>query len=60
MEDNRAKFIRIFANLPEDLKEDIVVVVDKKPYTWNNAYIEVKDNTLLGKKILKALEGIIL
>ena len=59
-EDKRAKFLRIYANLLEELKEDILVVVDKKSYTWNSAYLEIKDNTSLGKKILKALEGIIL
>lgn len=55
MVDKRAKFLGIFANVPENLRKDILVVVDKKPYTWNTAYLEVKDNTLLGKKILKIL-----
>ena len=59
-EDKRAKFLRIYANLPEELREDILTVVDKKPYTWNSAYLEINDNTDLGEKILKALEGIIL
>ena len=59
-EDKRAKFLRIYANIPEELKSDILVVVDKKPYTWNVCYLEVKDKTNLGQKILKALEGIIL
>lgn len=58
MEDKRAKFLGIFANIPENLRRDILVVVDKKPYTWNTAYLEVKDNTPLGKKILKTLEEI--
>ena len=59
-EDKRAKFLRIYANLPEELREDILTVIDKKPYTWNSAYLEINDNTDLGKKILKALEGVIL
>ena len=59
-EDKRAKFLRIYAKLPEGVKEDILIVVDQKPYTWDSSYIEIKDNTLLGQKILKALEGIIL
>lgn len=58
--DKRAKFLRIYANLPEGIKEDIMVVVNKKPYTWNSAYLEVQEDTDLGKKILKALEGVIL
>ena len=56
MKDKRAKFLGIFANVPESLRGDILVVVDKKPYTWNTAYLEVEDNTPLGKKILKTLE----
>ncbi len=58
MEDKRAKFLGMFANVPENLRSDILVVVDKKPYTWNTSYLEVKDNTPLGRKILKKLEEI--
>ncbi len=58
MEDKREKFLRVYANVPEGLRSDIVAVVDKKTYTWNVAYIEIKDNTELGKKLLKALEDL--
>ncbi len=58
MVDKRAKFMGIFANVPDSLRGDILVVVDKKPYTWNTAFLEVKDNTSLGKKIIKTLEEI--
>lgn len=58
MIDKREKFIRIYPNVPDKLREDIVVVVEQKPYTWNTAYLEVRDNTSLGKKILKTLEEI--
>jgi len=58
MGDKRAKFLGIFPNIPDNLREDILVIVDKKPYTWNTAYLEVKDNTPLGEKILKILEEI--
>ena len=55
-EDKRAKFIRIFSNVPENLREDMLVVIDKKPYSWNTAYLEIEKNTPLSKKILKTLE----
>lgn len=58
MEDKRAKFLGMFANVPENLRKDILIMVDKKPYTWNTAYLEVKNNTPLGGKILKTLEEI--
>ena len=57
MEDKRAKFMRIFANLPEKIRgEDIIVVADGKPFTWNAAMIEMRNDTELGEKIIKVLE----
>lgn len=57
MVDKKAKFIGIFANIPEKIREeDIIVVVDNKPFTWNSAVIEVKNDSEIGKKILKNLE----
>lgn len=58
MNEKRAKFLRIYANLPDELREDILVVVDEKTYTWNSAFLAIKDNSDLGKKILKTLEVI--
>jgi len=51
----REKFIRVYANIPNNLRLDIIVVVDKQPYTWETAYFEIKENTQLGKNILKTL-----
>ncbi len=56
MENKRAKFLRIYADIPDGLREDIIVVVDDRTYTWNISYLEIKDDTSLGKKILKILE----
>jgi len=49
--------MRIFANIPDKIrKEDVIVVVDDNPYTWNAAMIEIKNDSDLGKKIIKKLE----
>lgn len=57
MEEEKVKFMKIFANLPERIRqEDIIVVIDKKPYTWNAAYFEVSNNTKVGENILKKLK----
>ena len=56
MEDKREAFLRAYANVPEGLREDIIILIEGKTYTWNTAYLEIKENTLLGKKVLKALE----
>ena len=56
MEEEKVKFKKIFSNLPEKIRnEDIIVVINDRPYTWNAAFLEVKNNTELGKKILKKL-----
>ena len=55
-EDKRLKFKKIYMNLPEKIRlEDIIVVLDGKPFNWNAAYFEVNNNTITGKKILDKL-----
>ena len=55
MEDKKAKFLRVYANVPDNLREDIIVIFDEKTYTWNTAYFEIKNDTDLGRKLLKEL-----
>ena len=56
MSDKRAKFMRVFANIPEKIRgEDLIAVIGDKPFTWNTAMIEIKNNSPLGKKIMKNL-----
>jgi len=57
LEETKVKFVRIFSNLPDKVREeDIIVVIDEKPYTWNAAYFEVNNDTKLGEKILNKLK----
>jgi predicted glycosyltransferase len=57
LEEERVKLEKIFSNLPEKIrKEDIIVVIEDRPYTWNAAYLEVKNKSELGEKILKKLK----
>ncbi len=60
MEDLRAKFLNSYAKVPESLRDNIIVVVDEKTYTWTTAYLEIKNNkdSDLSKKILKTLKEI--
>jgi hypothetical protein len=55
MEDKKSKFLGIYADVLDNLRRDIIAVVDDKTYTWNTAYFEIKNDTELGKKILKEL-----
>lgn len=51
------RFLRTYANLPEDVRREIIVIINKKPYSWNAAFIEVKNNTKLADNIIKKLSA---
>lgn len=53
---NREKFLKIYANLPIGVRQEIILVLDGKPITWNVAFIEVKVETALSEVILKKLK----
>ena len=57
MEDKRAKFLKVYSKLPKSLTDQIVVIVDNKPYTWSSIYFEVKNDTEISKKILNTLSA---
>lgn len=51
----QTKFLQIYANLPLNQRNEIIVVVDDEPLTWNAARIEIENNTDKGKEILEKL-----
>ena len=56
---SREKFIKMYANLPIPVRNEIIYIdEDKKPVTWNVAYIEINQSTPLGNAILKHLESL--
>ncbi len=56
-EDDVSFFKKIFANLPEKIRnEDIILVINKKPYTWNAVFLEINNSTSLGIRMLKKLK----
>ena len=51
------KFFKIYANLPLNLRSEIVLVLpDRGPITWNVAYTEINNDTKLGELILQKLQ----
>lgn len=52
------RFMRVYSDLPLKLRKEIVMVIDEEPVTWNAAYIEVKNNTEKGKRILEKLASL--
>lgn len=52
----RERFLKIYANLPINIREEIILVLPKiGSITWNIAYIEIKKQTKLSEEILKRL-----
>ncbi|MBU4245713.1 MAG: hypothetical protein ABIF85_03660 [Nanoarchaeota archaeon] len=54
--DPRERFLKIYANIPLNLRKEIILVFDNEPITWNVAYVEIFNKTDKSKKILKKLE----
>lgn len=52
----RAKFLKIFASVPLPLRNEIIVLVEDKPVSWNAAYGDVKQDTDNAKVILRHLK----
>ena len=54
---SREKFLKIYANLPLGVRQEIILVLDDRgPITWDVAFIEVDNDTELSKIILEKLE----
>ncbi len=55
MQDAKEKFLKVYANIPLNVREEIILVLDRKPITWNVAYVEIRNDTNNAKKILQEL-----
>ena len=55
---NKAKFLKVYANLPEPERYQVIVIIEGKTYSWNVAYNEITNDTELGKKILRKMEAL--
>ena len=54
--DSRIKFLNIYANLPLNIRKEVIAVLDNEPISWNIAYIEIKGETKKGEEVLKLLK----
>ena len=55
MDSLKTKFQQIYANLPLSQRQEVVVVIDNEPLSWNAANLEVDQDTDKGKQILEIL-----
>ncbi|OIP74976.1 MAG: hypothetical protein AUK06_02555 [Parcubacteria group bacterium CG2_30_36_18] len=54
--ENKDRFFKVYSNLPINLRNEVILVLpDKGPITWNVAFLEINNETELGKTILKKL-----
>jgi hypothetical protein len=53
--DRKTQFLKVYANLPQSTREEIVAVVKGEPYTWQSAKLEIEQETPIGKEILELL-----
>jgi len=57
--DKKERFLQVYANLPVNVRNEIIYLMpDKRPLTWNAAFIEVNNNTELGKQIVEKLDAL--
>ncbi|MBS3113540.1 hypothetical protein J4448_00400 [Candidatus Woesearchaeota archaeon] len=54
-EEGKERFIKVYSNLPINVRKEIIVVIDDEPITWDVAYNEVMNNTKLGSRIIEKL-----
>jgi len=53
---HRDDFFRFYANLPLNIRREVVLdLKERGPITWEVAYLEIKADSDLGKKILQKL-----
>ncbi|MBN2880937.1 hypothetical protein JXM83_02685 [Candidatus Woesearchaeota archaeon] len=54
----KSQFLRLFANVPVPLRNEIIAIIDKQTFTWLTANLEIRNNGKYSEKILKSLEEI--
>jgi hypothetical protein len=55
MNDKKQLFLKVYANLPQSSRDEVIVVVEGEPYTWKSARLEIENDTQLGDKIIGIL-----
>lgn len=55
--DLKENFLRVYANIPMSMRNDIILTLDKgRTVSWDVAFFEVKQNTEHSKEILEGLK----
>ena len=54
----KAKFLKLYANIPSPLRVEIVAVVDNDPFSWAACKAEIEHDTEKAQVILRQLQKI--
>lgn len=52
----RAKFLRVFAGVSINLRDEIIAIVDDESVNWSSAYVEVMGKTKKGDQIIRRMD----
>lgn len=52
----KEKFLKVYANLPLGVRQEVVIVQNDRPLSWDAVYIEVVNDTPISKTLLEKLE----
>lgn len=55
MENRKIEFLKVYANLPQATRGEVIAVIKNEPYTWQSAKLEVENDTPIGTEILELL-----
>ena len=53
--DKKARFIKVYSDLPINIRREVIAIINGEPTSWNVAFLEIKNETELGEKILNKL-----
>ncbi|MBI3443518.1 hypothetical protein HY008_02520 [Candidatus Woesebacteria bacterium] len=54
----KEKFYKVYNNLPLNLREEVIVIIENEPITWKVAKLEIDNKTHLAEEILGKLEAL--
>jgi len=53
--DKKARFMKVYSDIPMNIRREVIAIINEEPISWNVAFIEIKNETPLGEKILNKL-----
>lgn len=53
--DKKARFMKVYSDIPINIRREVIAIFNEEPISWNVAFIEIKNETALGEKILNKL-----